>query len=63
MASVEWRQTRHHRAYLEYILIRDLYHCTPTELDNQPKHIVDLHVRIMNMEAEYRWKQEKRAKQ
>ncbi len=49
--------------YIEYKLIKELYHCTPLELEKQQKHITDLHIAIMNMEAEWQWKQQKRSQQ
>lgn len=30
----------------EYILCKEIYHCTPEELDNQDAHITDLHFYI-----------------
>lgn len=39
-------------AYTELRLCRDVYHCTPSELDRQDADRIQMHIAIMNLEAE-----------
>ena len=36
--------------YLEYMLIKNVYHCTPSQLDDQSNDIIDLHLNFFNIE-------------
>lgn len=36
----------------EFRLCRDVYHCTPLELDEQPIDRVQMHIRLLNLETE-----------
>lgn len=38
--------------YIELVLCRDVYHCTPAELDEQDWERVDTHLRLINTESE-----------
>lgn len=49
--------------YVDFLLIRELYHCTPSELDQQDEYITSLHVDFMNIEAEGNKLKNKRAEQ
>jgi hypothetical protein len=39
-------------AWNEFRLCRDIYHCTPSELDEQEWDRVRVHIAIFNIEAE-----------
>lgn len=43
--------------------MRDVYHCTPNELEQQPLAILDLHRQFISMEEKQRKLEENRAKQ
>lgn len=49
--------------YADYLLVKELYHCTPSELDEQDSFITDLHIEFMGLEAKEQKLQEKRAEQ
>lgn len=49
--------------YVDFLLIRDLYHCTPSELDQQDEYITSLHIDFMNIKAEEGKLNAKRAEQ
>jgi len=36
--------------YIEYLLIKNVYHCTPDELEQQNNDTTDLHLIFMNLE-------------
>jgi hypothetical protein len=36
--------------YMDYLLIKELYHCKPTDLDNENEDILRLHFEIMMLE-------------
>lgn len=40
--------------YTELVLCRDVYHCTPAELDEQDWARVQMHIALLNAEAEGR---------
>ena len=48
---------------MEYILIKDLYHCTPTELDKQDYEKTILHFNIMMLERKKEYIESKRTEQ
>lgn len=52
--------TKEHR---DYILIKELYHCSPSELDNQEESILDLHYSMLMEERKREHIQNERAKQ
>jgi hypothetical protein len=37
-------------AYIELLLCRDIYHCTPNELDEQPLDTLLLHLELVRVE-------------
>lgn len=49
--------------YIDFILIKELYHCTPSELDEQDQNIVDLHLSFLGIQADESYKESKRAEQ
>ena len=49
--------------FSDYRLIRDLYHCTPEELDRQDDTTVELHGNFMALDARERNYNERRAEQ
>lgn len=51
------------QAYVEYILMTQLWHCPPSTFEQQPEDQIDLHIRIYSEELRARRKEEKRAKQ
>jgi len=36
--------------YIDYVLCHHVYRCTPTELDEQPAHLVNYHLEFWNRE-------------
>jgi len=52
--------TREHR---DYILIKELYHCTPTELDKQPERILNMHFEMLMEERKHEYIEAKRNEQ
>ncbi len=36
--------------YTDFILMRNVYHCTPSELEQQDISIIDLHIGFLNTE-------------
>lgn len=50
-------------AYADYLLMTKLWHCTPTEYEQQPEEIIELHINIMNAENRRENKEDKRAEQ
>ena len=34
----------------DYILIKELYHCTPSEIDNEEDRLLDLHFEFLMLE-------------
>ena len=49
--------------YADYVLIRDLYHCTPLELEEQDQSTLDLHREFMRQEAKWKKIESKRSEQ
>lgn len=49
--------------YRDYILIKELYHCKPSELDSEDDRVLDLHFQIMQMEKKEEYLKIKRAQQ
>jgi len=48
---------------VDYLLIKELYHCTPSELDEQNQEITRLHFDIMMLERKKEYIDSKRAEQ
>jgi hypothetical protein len=40
--------------YIEMVLCRDVYHCTPAELEKQDWATVEIHLELLNQETEVR---------
>lgn len=49
--------------YIDYILIKELYHCTPKELDEQDEYILRLHTEIIILERKQKFLENKRLEQ
>ena len=49
--------------YLELILCRDVYHCTPSELDEQDAERVADHLLCLQEESKYRRMRDQREKE
>ena len=52
--------TKEHR---DFILIKELYHCSPWELDNVEENILDLHYEMLMKERERQHIEMEREKQ
>ena len=52
--------TKEHR---DYILIKELYHCKPSDLDNEEESVLDLHFQMIQEERKREYIQQKRAEQ
>ena len=52
--------TKEHR---DYVLIKELYHCTPKELDEQDESVLQLHFTMLQKEREHEYIEQKRAEQ
>ena len=52
--------TKEHR---DYILMKEIYHCTPTELDKQDERILNMHYDFLMKEREREHIENERAKQ
>jgi len=48
---------------MDYILIKELYHCTPSELDEQDEQVTKLHFEIIMLERKKEYLDSKRAEQ
>lgn len=56
-----WRWlTKEHR---DYILIKELYHCKPSDLDNEEESVLNLHFQMIQEERKREHIQQKRAEQ
>jgi len=51
------------KEHRDYVLIKDLYHCSPTELDNQDDNILNLHYDMMMQERQHEHIEHEREKQ
>ncbi len=51
------------KEHRDYILIKELYHCTPSELDNQNEHMLQLHYTMLMEERKWEHIENERAKQ
>lgn len=52
--------TKEHR---DYVLIKELYHCTPKELDEQDESVLQLQFTMLQKEREHEYIEQKRAEQ
>ena len=59
MRTGSWVSKEHR----DYVLIKDLYHCSPTELDNQDENILNLHYDMMMQERQHEHIESERQKQ
>ena len=56
-----WRwMTKEHR---DYVLIKELYHCTPSDLDEQDETVLQLHFKMLQEERKHEFVEQKRAEQ
>lgn len=56
-----WKDiTKEHR---DYILMKEIYHCSPSELDKQDENILNLHYTMLMKEREREKIENERAKQ
>ena len=51
------------KEHRDYILIKELYHCTQSELDEQDENILNLHYEMLMREREREHIENERAKQ
>lgn len=49
--------------YVDYILMTELWKCTPQEFEKQEEKMIDLHTRIYNEKNRKEWKEQKRSEQ
>lgn len=52
--------TKEHR---DFVLIKELYHCTPKELDEQDESVLQLHFKMLQEEKKNEYIEQKRAEQ
>jgi hypothetical protein len=52
--------TKEHR---DFVLIKELYHCTQKELDEQDESVLQLHFNMLQEEKKYEYIEQKRAEQ
>ena len=52
--------TKEHR---DYVLIKELYHCTPSELDEQDETVLQLHFKMLQEEKRHEYIEQKRTEQ
>lgn len=52
--------TKEHR---DFVLIKELYHCTPKELDEQDESVLQLQFTMLQKEREHEYIEQKRAEQ
>ena len=52
--------TKEHR---DFVLIKELYHCTQKELDEQDESVLQLHFRMLQEEKKNEYLEQKRAEQ
>lgn len=56
-----WKNiTKEHR---DYILIKELYHCSPSELEKEEEAVLDLHFRMIQEERKREYIQQQREQQ
>lgn len=52
--------TKEHR---DYVLIKELYHCKPSDLENEEERILQLHFNMLQEERKNEYIEQKRAEQ
>ena len=52
--------TKEHR---DYVLMKEIYHCTPSELDKQEERLLQLHFDMLQEERRHEYLEQKRAEQ
>lgn len=56
-----WKHmTKQHR---DFVLMKEIYHCTPTELDEQEERVLQLHFEMLQEERKNEYIEQKRAEQ
>lgn len=51
------------KEYVDFLLIKELYHCTPSELDEQDTYKINLDFQILMLERKKQFIDSKRAEQ
>lgn len=51
------------KEHRDYILMKDVYHCSPAELDKVPERELSLHYAFLMEEREYQFIESKRTEQ
>lgn len=59
LRSWKWLSKEHR----DYILIKELYHCKPSDLDNESEHVLNLHFAMIQEERKREHIQAEREKQ
>lgn len=59
LRSWKWLSKEHR----DYILIKELYHCKPSDLDNESEHVLNLHFAMIQEERKREHIQSEREKQ
>lgn len=57
MLTILWTENEEREVpweYLELMLCREVYHCTPSELAEQPADVVQMHLSLINAENRVR---------
>jgi len=49
--------------WTDFILMRDIYHCTPSELDEQDDAMIEMHAGFTNVSSKHSHIQSKREQQ
>lgn len=49
--------------WTDFVLMRDIYHCTPSELDAQDDAVVEMHAGFTKVAADYEMIRARREKQ
>lgn len=52
--------TKEHR---DYVLMKEIYHCTPSDLDKQEERLLQLHFEMLQEEKKHEYLEQKRAEQ
>lgn len=52
--------TKEHR---DYVLIKELYHCKPNDLDDEEERVLQLHFQMLQEERKQEYIEQKRAEQ
>lgn len=49
--------------YIDFLMISELYHCTPEELDRQDSSVISTHLHFMRIRSQESNRQSKRTEQ